>query len=99
MGGPFMGSLTIYTMQQCPYCEAAKGLLKSRDIAFEEIKLSQSDDAAWESLYRRSRMKTVPQIFAGERLIGGFSDLAALDKEDGLRSLKVIQGQEHPDKG
>lgn len=83
-----MGQVTVYTMQQCPYCEAAKSLLKSRGIAFEVVVLSQGDDAAWEALYRRSRMKTVPQIFAGDQLIGGFVELAKLDKKDGLNSLK-----------
>lgn len=83
-----MGPVTIYTMQQCPYCEAAKSLLKSRGIAFEVILLSESDDAAWEALYRRSLLKTVPQIFSGDQFIGGFVELASLDKKDGLSSLK-----------
>lgn len=83
-----MGPVTVYTMQQCPYCETAKSLLKSRGIAFEVVLLSQSDDAAWEVLYRRSGLKTVPQIFFGDQLIGGFVELASLDKKEGLSSLK-----------
>lgn len=83
-----MGKITVYSMQRCPFCEAAKSLLKSRGIAFEEIQISQSDEAAWKNLYRRSRMMTVPQIFVGERLIGGFVELAKQDEKDGLRSLK-----------
>ena len=80
--------VTIYSMQQCSYCEAAKQLLKSRGIDFEEIKISKEDTAAWETLYLRSQMKTVPQIFVGEILIGGFTELSKLDRKDSLASLK-----------
>ncbi len=83
-----MNLVKVYTMQQCPYCEAAKKLLKSRGIEFEEIRLSESDEAAWDALYELSHMKTVPQIFFGERLIGGFTELADLDKKGSLVSLK-----------
>ena len=82
--------VVVYTMSQCPYCEAAKKLLKSREIDFEEVKISQDDDAAWDALYQRSQMKTVPQIFAGNELIGGYTELAALDKQNGLRLLKKV---------
>jgi len=46
------------------------------------------DDQMWEDLYKRSGMKTVPQIFHGKKLIGGFRELDALDKVDSLASLK-----------
>lgn len=83
-----MSKVSVYTTSYCPYCEAAKALLKKRGIEFEEIRLSEDDDAAWDELTSRSGMKTVPQIFAGERLIGGYSELAAQDRSDELRSLK-----------
>jgi len=79
---------TVYTMAWCPYCESAKRLLKERGIAFEEIKLGDGDDAAWDALEKRSGMKTMPQIFHGERLIGGYRELAAEDAKDQLASLK-----------
>lgn len=82
-------SITVYTMERCPYCERAKQLLKQRQIAFKEEKLDMDDDAAWDALEKRSGLKTMPQIFAGERLIGGCSDLEALDKKDQLVSLKT----------
>ncbi len=83
--------VTIYTMNHCPYCERAKALFKQRGVAFEEIKVAEEDDAAWDALYLRSGMKTMPQIFSqsasGEQLIGGYTELAAMDSHDSLKSL------------
>jgi glutaredoxin 3 len=80
--------IKVYTMDHCPFCEAAKQLLKKRGIEFSELRLSQNDNTQWEALYRQSGMKTVPQIFVGDRLIGGFQELTELDKTDKLLSLK-----------
>lgn len=78
----------VYTTEYCPYCQSAKRLLNQRGISFEEIKLSEDDDQAWDELSARSGMQTVPQIFHGEKLIGGYRELAALDQKDQLSSLK-----------
>ena len=78
----------IYTMQNCPYCVQAKKLLQARNIAFEESLVLRENTAEWDRLYKLSGMRTMPQIFAGERLIGGYTELAALDKKDTLSSLK-----------
>lgn len=83
-----MAKIQVYTMNFCPYCERAKALLKQKGLPYDEIKLGDDDDAAWDALEKRSGMKTMPQIFHGDRLIGGYSDLAALDQNDGLASLK-----------
>lgn len=80
--------IKVYTMDRCAYCEAAKQLLKKRGINFSEQKLNPGDEAQWDSLYDRSGMKTVPQIFVGDRLVGGFQELVVLDKKDELSSLK-----------
>jgi glutaredoxin 3 len=80
--------VTIYTMDYCPYCERAKGLMKQRGVKFKEVKVPMEDDAQWDELFERSGLKTMPQIFAGERLIGGYTDLAELDSKDQLASLK-----------
>ncbi len=85
-----MSKVIIYTPSDfaCPYCIRAKALLQQRGIAFDEIQVSSEDDAQWDELYKKSGMKTVPQIFHGDVLVGGFTELAALDKTDQLRSLK-----------
>ena len=80
----------VYSMESCPYCVSAKRLLSQRGIPFQEIIISRDDDQERERLYKVSGMRTVPQIFAGEKLIGGFTDLAALDKKDSLDSLKSL---------
>jgi|GEM_PF-548234 glutaredoxin 3 len=80
--------VTIYTMKQCPYCVSATSLLNKRGIVFESVVVDPDDDQMWEDLYKRSGMKTVPQIFHGKKLIGGFRELDALDKVDSLASLK-----------
>ncbi|MEO5971417.1 MAG: glutaredoxin domain-containing protein [Bdellovibrionia bacterium] len=78
----------VYTMSNCPFCVRAKKLLTDRGIPFQEILVPEEDDAQWESLFKLSGLRTMPQIFAGDRLIGGFSHLADLDKSDGLKSLR-----------
>ena len=75
----------VYTMANCPYCTAAKNLLKQRGIPFEEVFVPWDDDAQWVALYKKSGMKTMPQIFFGEKLVGGYSDLLDLDRNGGLK--------------
>lgn len=83
-----MAKVTVYTTTYCPYCVRAKSLLQSRGIPFEEVQLSEDDDKAWDDLYVRSKMKTVPQIFADNKILGGYTELAALDQKDQLAFLK-----------
>lgn len=83
-----MGKVTVYSMKSCPYCVSAKQLLESRNVPFEEILVDYDDDAMWEAMEKRSGMKTVPQIFCGDRLIGGFPELQKSDDADKLASLK-----------
>jgi glutaredoxin 3 len=78
----------VYTMSYCPFCESAKKLLKARGIEFEEIKVAEDDDAEWDRLFKLTGMKTMPQIFYGEKLIGGYDSLSALDRKNNLDSLK-----------
>jgi glutaredoxin 3 len=80
--------ITVYTMQSCPYCVRAKELLKRRQIPFKEVLVPMDDDDQWEALEKRSGLKTMPQIFAGDRLIGGYSELSEQDGKDQLASLK-----------
>jgi glutaredoxin 3 len=72
--------VTVYTSPSCPYCVRAKELLKRRNIPFEEVMIPWDDDAGWATMQKRSGMKTVPQIYIGEELVGGFMELNALDQ-------------------
>ncbi len=81
-------NVTIYTMQNCPYCLRAKDLMKRRGVSFTEVLVPLEDEAQWDQLEKRSGMKTMPQIFAGDQLIGGFTELSELDGKDQLASIK-----------
>jgi glutaredoxin 3 len=75
--------VTVYTTNVCPYCFAAKRLLGERGIAYREIDVTGDDDKrAW--LLQTTKRRTVPQIFIGPDAIGGFDDLAAMDKSGEL---------------
>jgi glutaredoxin 3 len=78
----------VYTMNHCPYCLQAKRLLTQRGIPFREVLVGDDDDSMWDELFKKSGMRTMPQIFAGEKLIGGYRELSQLDQENGLESLR-----------
>ncbi|MGA2449387.1 MAG: glutaredoxin 3 [Polyangiaceae bacterium] len=75
--------VTIYTTQVCPYCHAAKRLLERRGIAFVEVDVT-ADEARRAWLREVTGRPTVPQIFFGSEAVGGFDDLAALDRSGQL---------------
>jgi glutaredoxin 3 len=76
----------IYTTRFCGYCVAAKHLLHKRKVAYEEIDVSGDDQArAW--LLQVTNRRTVPQIFIGGQPIGGYHELAALDRSGQLPRL------------
>ena len=76
----------VYTMTTCPYCVAAKKLLEKKGVEFEEINLDQQPER-WTECEDRSGRRTVPQIFFGERHIGGCDDLQSLNKKGELDKL------------
>jgi glutaredoxin 3 len=71
--------VTIYTTRVCGYCIAAKRLLAARNVPYKEIDVS-SDAAKRAWLVAATGQRTVPQIFIAEESIGGFDELAALDR-------------------
>ena len=76
----------MYTWTICPFCVRAKDLLKRKGLAFEEINLDGKDDEL-SALRARTGLRTVPQIFINGKLIGGFSELAALDSRGELDKM------------
>lgn len=74
-----MAQVTIYTSAHCGYCTMAKRLLASKGVAANEIDAGSSE-ASWQEMMKLSGRRTVPQIFFGERHIGGYDDLVKLDR-------------------
>jgi glutaredoxin 3 len=86
-----MAPVRIYTKHNCPFCVRAKNLLAKKGVAFEEIDVEERDDLRdW--LVEATGQRTVPQIFVGNRSLGGFSDVDALDKQGQLDPLLRGEG-------
>lgn len=82
-----MARIDIYTKAFCPYCTRAKALLDSKGAEYQEIDVTM-DRAQFDAMVERSQGgRTVPQIFIGDRHVGGSDDLAALDRSGGLAPL------------
>lgn len=82
-----MPKVEIYTKFLCPYCSRAKRLLGDKGVAFEEFDISMGGSKRAEMLARSNGRTTVPQIFIGDRHIGGSDDLAALERAGKLDAL------------
>jgi glutaredoxin 3 len=78
-----MKQVILYSKDYCPYCTLAKNILNSLNIAYEEIDITHKPETIYE-LMKKSGMRTVPQIFIGEELIGGYDDLSRLYREGKL---------------
>ena len=84
-----MNKVQILTTPTCNYCVAAKHLLQSQGIPYQEFDLTLGGDQALEML-SRSGQRTVPQIFINERPIGGFTELSDLLLNDELSVQRAI---------
>jgi glutaredoxin 3 len=76
----------IYTTPVCGYCIAAKRFLEKKAVPYAEIDVSE-DDALRHWLVGTTGQRTVPQIFVGDRSIGGYTDMRALDQAGELDRL------------
>ena len=81
--------VVIYLAGWCPYCQRARGLLSKKGIQVREIDVDD-DPKLREEMIARSSRRTVPQVFIGEKHVGGCDDLFALDARGELDRL--IQG-------
>ncbi|MCD6069738.1 glutaredoxin 3 [Microvirga soli] len=82
-----MTAITIYTKGWCPYCSAAKKLLTEKGAAFTEIDIEKKPEARAEMIQKAKGRSTVPQIFIGEKHVGGCDDLYDLDDRGQLEPL------------
>ena len=82
-----MARISMYCTAVCPYCIAAERLLHSKGVAdIDKIRVDLQPARRVEMMERTGR-RTVPQIYIGDRHVGGFDDLAALDAVGGLDPL------------
>jgi glutaredoxin 3 len=82
-----MAKVLMYSTGVCPFCLMAERLLKSKGVAeIEKVRVDLEPERREEMIERTGR-RTVPQIYVGARHIGGYEDLAALDRAGGLDPL------------
>ncbi|MBT8087871.1 MAG: glutaredoxin 3 [Gammaproteobacteria bacterium] len=82
--------VTLYGNRTCPYCGAARMLLKTRGIAFDDVIVSD-DPRLLDDMRQKSGRSSVPQVFVGDHHVGGFDELDALAKSGELD--KLLAGQ------
>jgi glutaredoxin 3 len=86
-----MAEVKIYTTKLCPYCIRAKALLTQKRVAFEEIDVGNDPEKRrW--LRDLTGRHTVPQIFINGKGVGGYDDIAALDRKGQLDPLLAAPG-------
>jgi glutaredoxin 3 len=79
--------IAMYSTNVCAYCDRARRLFERKGVSFREIKIDENPVERDIMLKRSKGRRTVPQIFIGERHIGGFDDMAALDRAGELDAL------------
>lgn len=78
-----MPEILIYTAKLCPYCTMAKRLLDKKGAAYTEINVD-AETGLREEMMRKTKRRTVPQIYIGDLHVGGFDELYALDQQKKL---------------
>jgi glutaredoxin 3 len=81
-----MSEVVVYTTNACGFCARVKMLLKARKIEFREINIS-GDPQAFVELAKNTGMMTMPQVFIGEVLVGGYQETAEADRSGRLKEL------------
>lgn len=81
-------SITVYSKSNCIYCDRAKSLLNEKSIAFREVLVDTNDPCVVSELQDKTGMKTFPQIFVGNEVLGGFTELQELERKTGLTQFK-----------
>ena len=82
--------ITLYSTAICPYCVMAKNFLKSKGLAWTEVRID-TDPVAREAMVAKARRTSVPQIFVGDVHVGGYDDMMALHRAGKL--LPLLDGQ------
>ena len=80
-------AITIYTTRTCPFCIRAKGLLREKNAQYDEIDVGADPSVRAQMTQRAGGRRTVPQIFIGDRHVGGCDDLFDLERQGKLDAL------------
>ena len=83
-----MRPVTVYTSETCTLCHSVENLLNVREIPYEKVLLLE-DSPQHEELTQRSGMTTLPQVFIGSLLLGGYQETLAADQAGMLADLLV----------
>lgn len=86
-----MPAIEMYTTAICPYCVAAKNVLKSKGLQYSEIRIDTDPARLAEMLERSNGRRTVPQIFINGIHVGGHDDLVAADRSGRLAEILETQ--------
>ena len=81
-----MPEVVMYCTEVCPYCQRAEILLKNKGVKIKKIRVDQ-DRGKLKEMIKRTGRNTVPQIYIGDKHVGGFDDLSELDIMDELDEL------------
>ena len=83
-----MAFVKIYTTPSCPYCVRAKMLLNNKGVSFEEVSMYDvSSEERQQLVQKTNNYRTVPQIFINDRFIGGYDQLASLERQGELDAM------------
>ncbi len=83
-------NVKVYSGNRCPYCTAAKKLLENKGVQYEEINVD-TDEGIRKEMEKLSQRTSVPQIFIGDTHVGGFDDLAELNREGKLNEMLGLE--------
>ncbi len=89
-----MAEMLMYTKENCPYCRKAKTLLKEKGREFVEIDVARDSKQLQEMLAKSRGRKTVPEIFIDGELIGGYDELATLNRQGKLDEILGLKKEE-----
>ena len=85
-----MNRIVMYSTGFCPYCVMAEKLLRSKGVEeIEKIRVDLEPERRIEMLEKTGR-RSVPQIYIGETHVGGYDDLAELNKNNKLTKLLIV---------
>lgn len=82
-----MNTIEIYVKPTCGFCHMAKRLLNAKGASFAEVDINAQPNRRAEMIQRANGSSTVPQIFIGDKHIGGCDDLMALDRQGKLDAM------------